>query len=463
MAVQPSAGRTVPLFVLIIFIVLFLASATGLVLLFVNQESIRQEAQQKSNYFETYMGQRMVSKLDTYKGLGSSMRPSKTAVEALMDERDQMALLLAGNKSGTSKEVVDKVKKMLDELPAGTPAAEGLKKFAAGDLVGALQKAASQMIAQGRELDNLKNEMKKVQTDRDTISKGYKDLESQFAAKTKQFLSQLEALQKLGDTIKKDFSDQIETVKSQVSKELQTRMESLQKNNLLRLDEMRDLVQRNLRLLIQATTELAPAEFRVASGLTVDKLIQEVDGEVLNVAGPVVYINVGTKDGIKPGIRIDVIPASMQGQTNPTIKGVLEVTATADLTSECRVVRTAPGEPITKGDLLVNLVFGRERKRSFFVLGDFDLNQDGMMDPDGAQRVARIIQSAGGKVSTQLSPAVNFVVVGAPPSKDDAGEPGSEAAAKKVRAFNDMKSQIQAMNIPVITPETFLKFTGYGK
>ena len=70
MAVQPSAGRSVPLFVLIIFVVLFLAATTGLVLLFVHQETVRQEAVQKSSDFDNYVGRGVISRLDSYKAMG---------------------------------------------------------------------------------------------------------------------------------------------------------------------------------------------------------------------------------------------------------------------------------------------------------------------------------------------------------------------------------------------------------
>jgi hypothetical protein len=461
MAVQPSAGRSVPLFVLIIFVVLFLAATTGLVLLFVHQETVKQEANQKSSDFDNYVGRGLTSRLDSYKAMGASTR--KTAVAALLDDRDELARLLTGNKGSTAKEATDKLDKMISGLQAPAPAVARLKEIAKSDLVGGLQQATKILETQMSEMAALQQQFAECQKNRDTVTAGYKDLETQFQTKTTQFLTQLQALEKLFESYKKEYAEQLDTIKTQVSKDLQDKLVKMGKTFNLHVDELRDMVRRNLQLLIKATTEVGPAELRSASSLTVEQLTQKADGEVMDIAGPVVYISLGSKQGVKPGMRFCVISGTLKGDVTPKVKGVVEVTNVGELTGECRVIKSLPANPVIKGDSLLNLVYDKDIKLTFFVLGEFDLNKDGTIDPAGASKVTEIILLSGGKISKQLSPTVNFVVLGSPPEKSSATgvEQETDKQTQKTRMYNDLRDQIQALNVPVINPDLFLKYTGY--
>jgi len=465
MAVISSANRSVPLYVLIIFVVLFLISTTGLVLMFVNHETLRQEAQTATTTFDEYIGMGVKSNLEPFRAMGSAAKPKRSAVGALLDDRNELARMITGNPASTTKDVADKIDAMAAALPA--PVAAKFKEQAKTNLIGAVQQAMD--IAQNVSKENaeLRNLLTGCQQEKDTIQTQYKDLETKFTANTQKVLGQLSSLQSLFDSYKKEVTEQFEAIKTQVNKEQVAKAEDIKKKVLLDMDEMRDMIRRNLQVLIKSTAELGPAELRAAAGMTVDQLTQKVDAQVLDIAGPVIYIDLGEKQGIQTGIRFAVIEATQRSQANPSIKGVLEVTNVGDMTSECRVVASAPGNPVLKGDLLINLVYDRELKLNFFVMGDFDVNDDGFIDPNGAEKVAEIITSAGGKVSRQLSPTVNFVVQGAAPEapKLAAGATPTPAEAKQIkraREYADHIDQIKALAIPVISAETFLKYTGYS-
>jgi hypothetical protein len=467
MAVVPSAGRTVPLYVLIVFVVLFLLATTGLVLLFVNQETLRQDAQQATTTFEDYVGTRNKSALEPYKAMGQSMKPKMTAVGALLQDRSTLAQMVAGNPAATSMEVQQKLQGLVETL-AG-PEAERLKETVKTDLFGAFRMAVDLVQARTQEVGNLQQQLAACQKSNNTITAGYQELESKFNVNTEKVMSQLSALQNLFDSYKADFSGQLEAVKSEVSKELQGRLTTMQKNFDLHVDELRDTVRRNIQVLIKSSAELGTAEMRERAGMTADQLVQKVDGQVLDITGPVVYIDMGKEQNIQSGMRFVVISATDKGQTQPKIKAVIEVISVGDLTSDAQVVAAASGDPILKGDLLLNLVYDRDVPSTFFVMGEFDLNNDGRMDPNGGEKVMEIIAKAGGKVSSQLSPAVNFVVGGlVPETPKKPAESGEEAQVeyekqmKKIQAYNDLSNQVKALAIPVISAETFVKYTGYA-
>jgi hypothetical protein len=223
------------------------------------------------------------------------------------------------------------------------------------------------------------------------------------------------------------------------------------------------MVRRNLQLLIKATTDQGPAEIRAASSVTVDQLTQKTDGEVLDIAGQVIYISLGSKQGVRQGMRFCVVSGTSQGEVRPKVKGVVEITNVGEMTAECRAIKSLPAEPIIKGDSILNMVYNKDLRLTFFVLGEFDLNKDDIIDPAGAQKIVEIIELSGGKVSKQLSPTVNFVVMGLPPAKPVAGEEtDQEKQNKKLRMYNDLRDQVQALNIPVVTPNLFVEYTGYN-
>ncbi len=471
MAIQPSANsRSVPLYVLIIFVVLFLASTTGLVLLFVHQEDLRLETVQAQSLFREYVGTRLKNsgKLESYQAMGKAATPKQTPVEALLADRDRLAEMVTGSAASTSQDAVEKITSLIKGI--SVPGSNSLKQIAQSDLVGALQQAVNLIQSENQQIQQYKAQVQQLQNRNNTVTKSYQELETKFKINTQKFLSQLHGLATLVDSYKTQYTRQLQSIKSQVSKDINIQLTKLGKEFSADIEDLRDIVKRNLRLMIASTRELGPPELRAAATMTVDKLTQKVDGQILDISGPVVYIDLGSAHHIKPGVRFVVISPTLVGQVAPKIKAVIEVTSVGKLTSEARVVKSILSDPILKGDKLINLVYDRELRLKFFVYGEFDLNGDKIMDPNGTQKVIEIINTAGGTVSSQLSPAVNFVIFGKQISKPVSPGAGASAlqeqeykrALRKFNRYNDLKNQIQALAIPVISPKIFASYSGYA-
>jgi hypothetical protein len=126
------------------------------------------------------------------------------------------------------------------------------------------------------------------------------------------------------------------------------------------------------------------------------------------------------------------------------------------------------GDPVIKGDRISNIVFERDMKFTYFVAGDFDLDGNGYVDPNGTQRVVEAITLSGGKVVNQLSPAVDFVVLGSDPVVPQEPAFGASEAVQAEykkqqdlhRKYVDIGDQIQALAIPVIDTSLFITYTG---
>jgi len=165
-------------------------------------------------------------------------------------------------------------------------------------------------------------------------------------------------------------------------------------------------------------------------------VLQIQDGTVLRaVSGnEVVYIDLGKRDGVRPGMTFSVyspirgIPADGKG------KATIEITDISETTSQCQVTTRVPADPVLKGDVVANPVFDRARQFSFAVAGDFDLDFDGNIeDPDG-QEVVRLIQRWGGNVVNQVDTRTDFLVLGAAPAQPlPVPKPSTPPVAKPLR------------------------------
>ncbi len=470
MAIQPSSGKSVPLYVFIIFVVLFLLSVVGLILLYVNQEELKTNAQQAKAVFEDYVGSRLKNsgKLEPYKSIGDASKPKKTAVEALLEERDKLARLLVGSSSAMSDEIISKLDAMIDSLPTGVGSV--VKGQIKSNLIGGIELSVKILQNQQEQIAQLKKQIKELQQQSQAITQNYRELERKFQQRTNEFINQLKTLQRLIDSYKTQYANQLNIIKTQLGKKSQEKLAKLEKDFAKDIDEIRQMVRRNLQILIASTKETIGG-VKFTQRLTPSKLTQQVDGMVLDVAGNIVYINLGKEHRVAPGLRFVVISPDQKDELYPKIKAVLEVIRTGKLTSECSVLKSIPGNPVIKGDLLINIAYDAQQTFTFIILGQIDANNDGFIDVNGVQQVMEMITKTGGKIVNAVTPTVDFVVMGKPMEKPRKPAPGAgrealkeyQLAMKRYQQFMERKDQIEALNIPIIPADILVKYLGYAK
>jgi hypothetical protein len=202
-------------------------------------------------------------------------------------------------------------------------------------------------------------------------------------------------------------------------------------------------------------------------------ILTKADGRILRAipGSDIVYVNLGAADRIRPGMGLEVYSPARESSADLRGKASLEVVTVLEETSECRVTRRVPVQPILEGDIVVNIAFERGRQPRFVVRGDFDLNYDGIIDFNGVDEVTALIGQWGGQVVDELDESVDYVVIGLPPG---GLSPGSEERVSPVvrdqmqqrelerSRFRDLVERAQKMFIPVITQNQFLFLTGYA-
>jgi hypothetical protein len=216
---------------------------------------------------------------------------------------------------------------------------------------------------------------------------------------------------------------------------------------------------------------------------TQNPTIRQADGTIARTPGAgVVWIDIGQKDGVPPGMTFEVydknkgIPAQPTDPQNqneaplPIGKASIEVIQVLATTSQCRVTRTSYGEVLALGDPIVNLVFDKNTKFNFMVYGNFDLDNNGTASPADTDVIKRLVTQFGGKLIDKVGVDTDFVVLGKEPvlpvippeEKDDPFQQKRLADAQAaLDAYLEVQKQATDLRIPVLNQNRFLYLVGY--
>lgn len=322
------------------------------------------------------------------------------------------------------------------------------------------QKNAQELAAAKAENERLNRELEQV-------NKTAEQRAADFAAKTTDFENRLKQAEQQTAANQQAWSQQVEGLKGfssktlgDASKELSTARSSIQK------------LEKQLEEKDQRLKDIAGKLAKFQPGMDTVTPQQIADGTIVRSipVEDIVYISLGKRDRITPGMPFSVYARTPRGD-NGQEKATIEVVNVFDTTSEARVKSSRPGQPIIAGDLIANLVYDKNREYRFVVAGDFDLNFDGQTDQPGGvagQDVARMIERWGGQISPILDSSVDFVVLGAPPPQpsapaadatDEAKQRAAEQAGRR-QVFDSLRAEAKALSIPVLTRTQFLHFIG---
>jgi len=193
------------------------------------------------------------------------------------------------------------------------------------------------------------------------------------------------------------------------------------------------------------------------------------DGKILTaVPGDAsVWINLGKKNALTLGLKFAVYSARTGIPEDGRSKAQIEVVSISDVSAECRVVTVSPNEVILEGDLIANPIYDPDRPLSFVIAGEFDLDRDGTLDPDGAGTIEALIKNWGGIVTPELTPLTDFVVLGVKPRSTRPAAAGGVGEAKGTDGgtpgdrYERTAGQAATLAIPVLTQDVFLNFLGF--
>lgn len=201
-----------------------------------------------------------------------------------------------------------------------------------------------------------------------------------------------------------------------------------------------------------------------------------IDGYILNVlTRNEVFIDLGRKDHVVLGLTFEVfsdptmIRLDSMGNRAPG-KALIEITRITETASTARVIRSVPGQAVVDGDILVNDVYDPKKRYTFFVFGQFDLdNENGPSQRETESVVARI-REWGGEIRDELTGDVDYLVLGRSPIKppplplnpDPAQVRQWVAANRFYEEYQRYLNDARSLSIPVLNDNRIMTLLGYS-
>jgi hypothetical protein len=309
------------------------------------------------------------------------------------------------------------------------------------------------------------------------------DIQNKFDKKA---ADDLDAIKKLNEAIASTGADRDAKLKA-AQDVLDNRIredEEERRKLVLQLDDANSQIAR-------LTAEIRDLRQRIINqGGKTDVSIGEPDGRVVRVNGATgeVYINLGKKDRMTPGLPFTAYDprTGVRFGTDESAQGngSLEVIEVGDETSLCRVTRTSKDRAIQANDLIANIVYHNDRSRKFHftIFGDFDLDGDGVATAAERDRLIVLIKSWGGQVEDDVTSQTDYLVLGEKPkspilqdlgetsatSDTAASEPSSgiiggvsEVRTKDQARYDELEIAAKRLAIPVLNANRFLNMVGY--
>jgi hypothetical protein len=201
-----------------------------------------------------------------------------------------------------------------------------------------------------------------------------------------------------------------------------------------------------------------------------------VDGEILgrNTVSNTVELSIGNRDRVQLGMSFSVYGTANEVQIDPRTgeyslpKGVVEIIRVDNSTSTARVLRSQQGNPIVRGDIIVNPVYDPNKVYQFVVFGLFDTNGDGVSTAAERDGLDALIQGWGGRLVNDVDGNVDFVVLGRRPSlppEPQAGDPIGVIQEYRrqlnlVRRYDELFQRAEATAIPVLNENRLYTLLG---
>lgn len=462
MAGRPVAARggNGMLYGLIAFVVIAVASLGGFIWQLTENEQYRSAAERAKRNLDKFG-----SPPAHYESEASAQN---TTVFAAMNKGvENMAFLISGKQDAVWPAISQGSNQLLREIAETSPGSA----VAPGDtLLTALRNLHDSYKTLRSENTQLAADLEAARADVQALRDGLKSVRDEFE-------QQVAELREETDRIEQEKADQLAAKDEQLARQ--------QADTDATSDELGNLRKDLHRVEVDSEIAIAQKQRQVddlqakirdlrPGGFDPYDIATKTDGVIMRAipGSDVVYINGGSRDGIRPGMKFEVFsPMSTERRDDFRGKASIEVSSTAESTAECRVLRVTPGRPIVENDVIVNIAYERGRKPKFVVRGEFDLNYDGEVDFDGAERIAAVIRAWGGQVVDNIDESTDFMVVGmgpqAPTLSGDIPDTAvirdlTDTRLDRLTAHKADIERARTLYIPVITQSQFLYLTGYA-
>jgi hypothetical protein len=437
-----------PPYLLILFVFLFLVATVVAVLMYLDGDKAKAEAKRLGD-----LKTALVGNLADTPSVQAMLEKSKAdsehppVVGQLMQKNELQTQIIAGNAQSTNAQ------------------AQAEQAYA---LIGSRPGLASAVIdAYG-----------KLATQRDQLQK----LETDLAAAKAETAAKAKDVATLGAEREKERADAAAKIAELDAKLAALQEERTKSETALTADRQKEIASRDKTIaeqigkIAKGDQEIAKLRAEIEGGKNPDKINgaeprpPQASGKVLNVAGAgdaaTVYLGLGQKNRVTPGMSFSVFPASGIPSDPNNSKGKIVVTSVDERSSQCRIVLLRDrNNPILPDDLVYNLFLDRARK--FVVVGLFDIYGTRAPDAPGAEEVKLLIQRYGGIIQDEVTTDTDYVVMGEEPAGSKAPPEGATAAppspeVEKIKdAYKKARDGAIQYKIPFLNTNRFLNLIGF--
>ena len=470
------AGRRPPsntmLYTLITFVGLFIITTALTVIYYVKAEKQRKIAVTSQNQLNEMATPAELRKIGALIG---AKQPRKSRLGTMLDYLDGMvSLIIGGLPEETSAEVkVDtvnrKVEETLEKLPAKEQSEVGNSDPHTVGLVRIIEKLKTR-------LDNTTDTALALEEHLKELQNQFDDATAEGFEKEQVLLAEKEKYQQQVNDIAQDY-DELKALLEQTSEQ---QVQTL----AAQLDEERDNSKTLKQQLLKTQAELKITQERIKHiQAELQVIVPPPDSEVaaykpdgriilIDEKTKVVHLNIGSDDGVYRGLTFSVYDKNMPIPKDGRPKAEIEVFNVGKNISAAQITRSETRKPIILNDVIANLIWDSDKTNVFVVAGDFDLDSDGNIDDNAADKIKVLIEKWGGRVVETVSIDTDFLVLGRAPKVlrrptfeeievDPMAMRKYEASLQRLASYKEVLKQAENLAIPIFNTERFLYFIGY--
>lgn len=319
------------------------------------------------------------------------------------------------------------------------------------------------------EISDLDESNEDLQIDLDDATARDEQNSQNFVTELNQFQSKFDQMQESFDELKTAMdnatAEQVETFQEKLDTE-QTKLRQKQLDLQITEKKLNDSEKERQDALAKLDS-LKPDPDKEVQAHQPDAQIVRIDSR-----NGIVYLDAGVKDHVYRGLTFAIYDRNKPIPEDGEGKAEIEVFQVAEQVSAARIVKSDTKNPVVKDDVVANLIWDRNMPNRFVVAGDFDYNNDGRIDADGAQRIIELIERWGGTVADTITVDTDFLIVGVEPvllrrptqrelDIDPMAQQRHEMSAKKIDAYNQLLDKAASLGIPVFNQKRFLFLIGY--
>lgn len=458
------------LYTLITFIGLLIVATTIAVIYYVKTEEYRDKANKAESNLEE-----IIKPAEQLKGLGKivgTVPIGKSALGTMANYLGETVCLIVGGVPETTSaeakvndvntKVGNALKSAQEYIDIAEPNTTGLVQII-GDLTAKLNNTINAKNAIQKDLNDQIAQFeitKRIYSEKDQVIQGEKN-------KLQQQVNTIQAdYDELRTRLEKSTTEQVDTYREQLE-DARANLKSLN-DKLLKTQAELKMAEDVMKLAQQKVREIKPPPDHEA-------LAHRPDGKIILIddQAKVVHLNIGSKQHVYRGLTFTVYDRSGSIPKDGRGKAEIEVFDVAETYSAARITKSETKSPVLMGDIVANLIWNSDKTNVFVVAGDFDLDNDGNIDQNAAGKIQTLIEKWGGRVADTISIDTDFLVLGGQPQvpkqqptfEDLELDPGAmqryETLLQRLNHYNQLRSQAQALWIPVFRYERFLYFIGY--